>query len=429
MPTAELAWDTTARKWQFGGSSVAPVDPPPTDNYPAAVVPAGTAFVNYTDLAQPGDNFGVALARLTSPAIVNVPAGLYELVDFDPNTHYSCLATNCLGIWGAGIDKTIIQMRPGSSTQVALVPVQSTKASNPLTLMRLSKDHILSQGFTLSGTDQPIDPNTGKPHLYSGLLNYMNGGNNSGPGVGSQLFDVKITGIPGNNNSPPGETFANNLYKDTNSVLVRVEVDGFIWEWSDATTKTKGNQVGGSPNGCNNSVGPKFYGCNFHDTLVSGMTYSFSGSDTDMAVVTRNIETNDVIVANNANHSLANGQKFSGTNHENVYGSIRHNRPNITLTDLALSQWDAAHMSFNSRLGDNADIIITDPVWHGSYSHFNGCFTLSTGINYDSVPNTQTTAPTVILNGVTLTPHRFTSNPGTVQTQLDPARDYAWISG
>lgn len=430
MPANIFYWTPNTSQWTELGGAVTS-----STNYPAAVVPNGVTVVDYASIAQSGDTFVQALNRLASPAIVKLPAGLYELIDFDATTHYSCYAPNCLGLWGAGVDKTVIQLRPGSSTQVSLVPPQSSApATNPLMMVRLSKQHILTQNLTIAGTDQPTDPNTGLPHIYNGWVHYMTGGSNSGPNVGSQLYNVKITGVPGNENSPPGETMADTGYIDTNTVEVGVEVDGYTWVYentvqADGTLKrTKGSHYGGGARGHYGSHNVTEYGANYHDGLVSGPTYSFHGVPTDYSATTQGVTTYDVKSIRNANWTLGGGQKFSGFNMENTYGPIRHIRPFITLTDLAVTQWDAAHMAINSRLGDNPDIQIIDPVWTNGYYKFNGMFTISTAATYAGVTQTQTTAPTIILNGNTLQPIRLTSNPSGVLTQYSPDKYYVWTS-
>lgn len=429
MPADILYWTPDTSQWTEL-THAGTVNP--QTSYPAAVVPSGVTIVDYVSIAQSGDTFTQALNRLTSPSIVKVPAGLYELIDFDSTTHYSCYAPNCLGLWGAGIDKTVIQLRPGSSTQVSQVPVQSSGASNLLMMMRLSKQHILTQNLTIAGTDQPTDPNTGKPHIYNGWVHYMTSGTNSGPNTGSQLYNVKFTGVPGNWNSPPGETMVDSGYIDTNTVEVNVEVDGYTWVYEntvlgDGTLKrTKGSHYGGGPRGHYGSHNATAYGANYHDALVSSNTYSFHGVPTDYSATTQGITTYDVQSIRNANWTLGPGQKMSGYNMENVYGPIRHHRPIITLQDV--SQWDAAHMAINSELGDNPDIQIIDPVWTNGYYKFNGMFTISTAAMYAGVSQTQTTAPTVILNGNTLQPVRLTSNPSGVLTQYSPDKYYAWTS-
>jgi hypothetical protein len=422
MPTgvAEKKWFFDGTLFRRRGLTSDPVNP----TYPTPTVPAGVTVEEFNPLRDgfgvPTETFAQTIVRQTTgrPRIIHVPAGLYELIDFDPNNGYSLIAVDCLGIIGDGEDVTIIQMRENSSTQVAKVPTQVQGGSNPLTLIRLSKDHVLSMGWTLSGTDQAIDPHTGKPHLYSGLLNYI--------GTNSKYADIKITGIPGDWYSPPGETFAFNCYKDTNTEVTRMEVDGFIWKWTSPTTKVKGNRVGGSPNGRNNSINYKEWGCWYHDSYVSGFTSSYAGASNSMAATTKGVFTDHILIDGNANYTFAAGKTFPGINHENVYGTIRHQSPTIKMASYP--QWDVAHMVFDSQLGDNTDITILDPVWNGSYSRFGGMFTLKTGINYNGVPNTQGTAPTVIIGGNVLTPHRYTSNPGSVQN-FNPLLHYAWISG
>lgn len=350
--------------------------------------------VDYATLAQPGDTFNQALNRLTSPARVRVPAGLYEIVNFTQGGGvYGCYAPLCQGIIGAGIDKTIIQLRPGSSTKANLVPVQSTKTTNPLTMMRLAKGQVISSGFTISGTEQPVDPNTGLPHLYGGWTQYM--------GNGSHVSDVKVTGIPGDWNSPPGETFANNAYRDVDTVFERVEVDGWIWLWTKnpdgSLTRTKGRRVGGSPLGGNASTRLTIRDCYFHDSYVSMLTNSFTG-DPFTGAPSVDYTTERVRVENNGNTSTAGGKKASGMNHEGVNGNITHRYPTIVLTGTAYP-----HFAFNNGQAD-AQIEIIEPTWSGGPSWANGCLVMEIGDTYVGQPNKQVSRPRVVKNGVELIP-------------------------
>lgn len=397
------------------------LNPTPVPTFPEPVIPNGTTIVNYTDLAQPGDTLAGALRRLTTPTAVRMPAGLFEIIDFSYSL-YGVLATNCLGLLGAGVDKTVIQIRPGSSTHVSDVPVQGSGTTNQLSLIRLSKDHIVTRDLTISGTDQPVDPHTGVPHLYNGFVHYMT--------TGSQFYNVKVTGIPGDWNSPPGETFAINCYKDTDTVLTYSEVDGFQYLYTNSFNpdgtlqRTKGRRVGGSPCGCNNSHNNTDRGANYHDSLVSGRTFSFSGTSSSMGAATIGVTTKNMRIDRNANWTLASGKKFSGVNHENVYGTVLHDHVDIRMQDV--SRWDQVHMTFNSKLGDNADITINEPTWYESYPKFNGMFSIKTSPNtYAGAPQTQLTPPVVVKNGIQLTPVQVTSAPANTLT-YDPAHYYVW---
>ncbi|MDR6613599.1 hypothetical protein [Leifsonia sp. 1010] len=377
-------------------------------SYPQPTIPPGTPVVEYSTLYRVGDtDINAGLNRLTTPSIVHFNPGLYEIVDFKTATApaaYGVLALNCLGIIGSGVDKTVFQMRPGSSTKASFVPKQSAGGTNQLYLMRLSKSLIVCRDFTLAGTDQPTDPNTGLPHLFNGFFNYIT--------TGAQFYNIKISGVPGDATFPPGETFGFNCYKDTNTVITYMEVDGYTWTYTntgapDGTlARTRGSHRGGSPLGHNNSKNVKEYGCNFHDGIISTHTSSYSGAPTDINAVTSGVETYWCTSANNGQNQ--------GWNHENTYGRIFHDHPTTTLNNIG---WTGNHMLFDSRLGDNPDITINEPTWTNGHANYNGMFIIRIHPQYDGVTNTQTTIPKVIKNGIQLTPVNVSSQPTGLMTQ------------
>jgi len=371
-------------------------------------IPTGTPIVDYNTLFRTGDvDVNAGLNRLTTPSIVRFGPGLFPLIDFKAATQpaaYGVLALNCLGIIGAGVDKTVFQLQPGSSTKVSWVPTQAAGGTNQLYLMRLSKSLIVCRDFTLAGTDQPIDPNTGLPHLFNGFFNYITNG--------AQFYNVKISGVPGDATFPPGETFGFNCYKDQNSVLTYVEVDGYTWTYSNSTNpdgtyvRTRGAHRGGSPLGHNNSKNVLEQGCNFHDGFISTHTSSYSGSPTDINAVTSGVQTAYC-------SSLNNGQN-QGWNHENTYGHIYHDHPTTTLNNTG---WTGNHMLFDSCLGDNPDITINEPIWTNGFANYHGMFIVRIHPTYNGVTNTQTTIPKVIKNGVQLAPISVSSQPGSMMSQ------------
>lgn len=373
-----------------------------TPTFPQPTIPSGTPIVEYSTLFRTGDvDINAGLNRLTTPSIVHFNPGLYEIIDFKTSVApdaYGVLALNCLGIIGSGVDKTVFQMRPNSSTKVSFVPTQAAGGTNGLYLMRLSKQLIVCRDFTLAGTDQPVDTHTGLPHLFNGFFNYITNG--------AQFYNVKISGVPGDATFPPGETFGFNCYKDQNTVITYMEVDGYTWTYSSTVNpdgtlaRTRGAHRGGSPLGHNNSKNVKEYGCNFHDGFISTHTSSYSGSPTDINAVTSGVETYYCTSANNGSNQ--------GWNHENTYGHIYHDHPSTTLNNTT---WTGNHFLFDSRLGDNADITINEPSWTNGFTNYNGMFIVRIHPQYDGVTNTQTTIPKVIKNGVQLTPVNVSSQP------------------
>lgn len=399
--------------WPNGSGFVrrAPVVPPPPPppsgppTYAAPPIPSGIPVVEYDSIKQPGDiDFSVALGRLTTPTIVHFNPGLYELVDFKSSL-YACLALNCMGIIGSGIDKTVFQLKPNSSTHVADVPVQGSGQTNQLYIMRLAKGAIYCRDFTIAGTDQPIDPHTGLPHLFGGFINYIN--------TGAQFYKIKISGIPGDATYPPGETFGFNCYKDTNTVITYLEVDGYTWTYSNVQNpdgtfqKVRGAHRGGAPVGHNNSHNVTEQGCNYHDGFISTHTSSYAGSPTNLSATTNGVQTAWCT-------SAFNGQN-QGWNHENVYGHIYHDHPATSLNNTG---WTGNHMLFDSCLGDTPDITINEPSWTNGFVNYNGMFIIRIHPTYNGVANTQVTIPKVIFKGKQLAPISVSSQPTTKMTQL-----------
>lgn len=153
-----------------------------------------------------------AFARLSAASIVQMPAGTFTFSDFAQGGGvYGIYAQNLMGIIGAGIGQTILQMVPSSSTKTA-----PTTGTNQLTLLRIGNSPSLGvstgwlQDFTLQGTSQG--------HAYNGLQLYCN--------TGSTLLRVQVNAIPGTASSPPGETFHYNLYKGSGNMLTGCIADG-----------------------------------------------------------------------------------------------------------------------------------------------------------------------------------------------------------
>lgn len=379
-------------------AAVTPTTPPAPVTPPAVVrKDNGYPWVDWKDLALPGDDLDAGLRRLTTRKNVRFPAGLFEFSNFKHGVYepsgqgYGVYAPLCMGIAGAGIDKTVFQMRPMTSTRAAWVPAQSTGRTNQMSVFRLGgepTDQIVCWGFTLSMTEQG--------HLYNGWIHYQ--------GTGSHVSDVVVSGGAGDWNAPPGETFINNGYRDKDLTLERVETDGFIYVWSknaDGTlTKVKGRRSGGSPFGNNASQNQRLLNCNFHDSYVSGLTSSFTGVP-DTGASPNGWYTEDCKMVRNAHHVSGGGKGFSGVNHEGTKGPVRHIRPFI---DMIANAGQSGHMTFGSAQTDNPDIEIHDPTWTTSPDWGNGCFAIQMAEKYWTGSNKQTTVPKVFIGGQRLTP-------------------------
>lgn len=363
--------------------------------------------VKYTDLYRAGDTVNQALNRLTTDRVVELPNGFDGTIDGfggHPNG-YGIFAPNVLGFVAESRSQARFYLMPMSSTaeQRAKIPSQAQGGSNPLTIIRVGMGrgkNLLAQ-LTIEGTDQaPLEINDNMPHNYSGF--------NAFQWTDGLVQDVLLKGASaGNYHFPPGETFAMNDYKGTRTTYRALEVDGVT---------SAGRRGGGSPLGGNNSIDIVLEYCNLHDSLVSGLTFSYTGSYTNASSATRGVTTRHCRVWDNANWSNVTGRRFGALNHENVYGPILHEYLNIHMANLY--NWNSGHIAFAHWFEDVPDIIIREPNWNNqSAARNNGMFTVAIPTNFNGQPNKQTTVPKVIKNGVELTPVHIYSAPGSNLTQ------------
>jgi hypothetical protein len=208
------------------------------------------------------------------------------------------------GIAGAGVDKTIIEMAPHSSTKAGSVPTTSMSSNQLVLLSTLGGTPGLS-GFTLRATAQG--------HLYNGLR--------IGKTVGARVHDVKIEGVPGNASSPPGETSLFGDWRTDRSVYSRLTLDG-----SNVAA------VGFAANSSTN-------------VTVDDSTFTRTAYSSGAAIwQTTNITMNDVRIVDNR----------SGINFERSGGTITLNRPVFRNNRF----YD---MQFGTDLGGGT-VTIVDPV-------------------------------------------------------------------
>lgn len=363
--------------------------------------------VTYESLYQSGDSFNQAINRLTSDKVVLLPSGFDELIDGfggHPNG-YGAFSPNLLGLVGTARSQTRLMLKPLSSTQAQRdrIPAQNVGGSNPLTILRIGMGrgkNILAQ-MTIEGTDQePLAINDGMPHNYSGvnLFQWTDG----------LVQDVLLkSASAGNYHYPPGETFEMNDYKGLRTTFRALEVDGVT---------RAGRRASGSPLGGNNSIDILLEDCYLHDTLVSGLTYSYTGTHTNAAAATRGVTTRRCRIRDNANWSNVTGRRFGAINHENVYGPIRHEYLNIHMANLY--NWNSGHIAFAHWFEDVTDITILEPNWNKqSAPRNNGMFTIAIPTNFNGESNKQVTVPKVIKNGIELIPVHIYSGPNSNLTQ------------
>lgn len=289
-----------------------------TLNY--GIRPTGAGLIPYESLANAGSVAATA-NQVADGQQVTYAAGTFAFTDFAAN-NYACLFwINNRGTRGSGLDQTIFQMNPNTSTRASLVPAQSTSGTNPLFLMRVGGSQasavraITLTDFTLFGTPQG--------HLYNGLQLYY--------ADGSLVQRVKIKGLPGNNNANPGETFGIGFYHGVGITLDQVEIDG-----RDAT----GAAVGSSAIGLNFTDQIVVSNSILHDgTWGAGIT-SYQG---------KSVTYTDVTVRNHP----------AGFNFEQCGGGT------AVITRPVISGTPLAHIICDSSLG-NTVMTITDPILEGA---------------------------------------------------------------
>ena len=158
-----------------------------------------------------GRTFKGKATAVGSRAIV-LDEGLYPLYDFTAGAakqDSGRVGRAAVGLIGAGSAKTTLELEPDSSSRAAAVPKVEYEV-NPLNVLRVSSAKPVVGGFTLAGTDQG--------HTYNGLRLERS--------TGAQVTDVHVTGIRGDMDRPPGETFGINDFKTVGSQYSHIEVDG-----------------------------------------------------------------------------------------------------------------------------------------------------------------------------------------------------------
>ncbi len=310
--------------------------------------------VNYSALYRTGDaTLMTTIARLTAKScLVMDRAGIFECVDFaqalDRANYfgYGIYHPNLAELVGGFADRSqvVIRMRAHSSTQVA--PSTGTNNYHLIRTGRLGN-------LTVEGTDQG--------HAYNGYTLYQG----AQPVDGKSAFDnLLITGIPGTDHSPPGETFAINVYDTHGTSTAHIKIGGPNLEVSGIRT-SDGALVGASPIGWNSCTWLDLLGGNFHDTYTSMPTFWKSSDCTTTDMTSRRCGS-------------STGVRFGcGINHEEST-RIRHTRPKLYIVNGAIV---TQHMSVASQLTD-CQVTVTDPTFdHPAYVGGNQ-FTIAIWANY-----------------------------------------------
>jgi hypothetical protein len=141
-----------------------------------------------------------------------LPAGTVTLHDFAAGAERIDAARVPIasaGLVGAGVDRTTVTLAPHSSTRKSRVPTVEYQV-NPLNEIRVSSAHAVVGDLTVQGTAQG--------HTYNGLRIERS--------TDPRVANVKVVGIPGDMDRPPGETFGINDYKTVGARYEHIEVDG-----------------------------------------------------------------------------------------------------------------------------------------------------------------------------------------------------------
>lgn len=281
----------------------------PTGSAPRSAATAATrtpAPTASTSGAPPVGTTGLDLRSIirgaSAGSLLQLQPSTYVLHDFDSQLMGADLGTD--GIVGAGVDRTVIEMAPHSSTKAGDVPTAAYSTNQLYLLSTIGGTPGLS-GFTVKATDQG--------HLYNGVR--------VGHATNARVHDVTIESVPGSNSFPPGETFVLNDWRTTGSVYDRITIDG--------------GGVAAAGFGVNSSSD-----ITIEDSTLTGTAYSSGAAFWQ----SRNITLNDVRIVDNR----------SGLNFERDTGSITLNRPTFSGNRL-----------YDIQMGSDqggADVVINDPV-------------------------------------------------------------------
>lgn len=192
---------------------------------------SGPGYVRYEDLV--GATFIAKLKSLTSPAVVTLPEGLFELPAFSQggNLYGLILQGNLKGLSGSG-PGTIVQMAVNTISQASI------NYSNGLTSANVSLLMAIITGDKFDG------PELSQLHLrgteQKGIYHYPMQWQRSTNGI---FHDVLVSGFPGGNPVPPTEAGGVQIKNATFARIGQVEIDGRRY---DQTTNLPGTKVSSS---------------------------------------------------------------------------------------------------------------------------------------------------------------------------------------
>jgi hypothetical protein len=178
----------------------------------AATLAVAKAKQGSAPFASLGGSTLTAKAAAAGAKAIALPSGTLTLHDFlagDERIDAARIPAASAGLVGAGVDRSTITLSPHSSTRKSRVPTVEYEV-NPLNAVRVSGAHAVVGDLTLLGTPQG--------HTYNGLRIERS--------TDPRIANVKVVGIPGDMDRPPGETFGINDYKTVGARYDHVEVDG-----------------------------------------------------------------------------------------------------------------------------------------------------------------------------------------------------------
>lgn len=304
-----------------GGRSSATTNPSPS-SAPSSVptsMPSSSPTPTPSTTTAPPASGGVASFRAAiTGSGASLGAGTYTMNNFAS----SLLGADMTGrLVGAGSDSTVVKMTPHSSTKAGSVPKKAW-TTNQLSLIRIQNASTI-KGFTLQATDQD--------HLYNGLRISRSSG--------TDVSDVRVLGVPGGDDIPPGETFGINDFHTNGTTYSNVEVDG--------------NGSGAANFGANSSSNVTISNSYFHDSgHANGVTFW---------------QTRNVTVRN----TRSTGNFDTGFNFERVSGTVLLDHVTVTGNKLADLRIDSDQGSAVYRIvdpvfsGKTLDILMT-PKYMGS---------------------------------------------------------------
>jgi PKD repeat protein len=415
-----------------------PPPPPPTGNTVKSPwlngnetegLPSTVRVVKWADLAtssSDNNNPNVALARLTSNAVVDISGEQLTIPSFGLNSGYptGLSARYFQGFIGGinnGVFDNQVTLKPNVMTSAQLSSIKAQVLYNTCTFAVVRPGGNLYgtgaasyfMGVHFVGADQGRIDEANSGYQYQATPSRYKGLDLDKSGPGSIFQNCLLQGFnAANGSSPPFEVGMVDMLRTTNFITRRVELDGRLPIGSPS--RPTSSSVDPYGHGWKRSGGyqwnadkqPHMYDFSIHSGLVSGLTYSIAGTSNNGSNNTADIYVRNLYVEDQSTKG------FSGINFEDVLSSVY-----IENGTFKMNGSGGYHLKFNPYLqGVAAPDIPTskfrviEPTWSGL--GFNGMF----AIGIAKWGTYQKSAPSVIKNGVNLI--------GTTSTTADPTRYY-----